>query len=497
MGVVRGAEQWTVEPLPDPGPGPPVEEPGPGPDLAALVGRVLAVLGFVIGARPIADNSFLTHLATGRLIVDGGSVPSVDPYSALAAGDPWTVQSWLVSVVYAALEAGPGPSAIRVGHGLAAVAVVAGLWALVAPARSLVVRAGLTGLVLVIGTFLWSPRPLLVGLVGLVVVLLAAAGRLGPWWLVPVFWVWANSHGSFVLGGGLTVLIAVGAAIDDRRLPRRDLTLVAAASLGSLAAMAGPLGWRVLWFPLHLLARGDALDNVAEWTSPTFRGPVERAYLVLLVVLVVAASRRAPWRSLLPAIVFFVSGLLAVRNLGPAAVVMVGLLAPSLDGWLGEIDGSVRSSALRLGGAAMIVVGLAVAAVTATAPALALDDYPEAEVDWLAERALVADPEVLVAHRDLVGNYLHLRFGAEARVFVDDRFDFHPAGVLEDHADLLGAGDHAEIVARNRFDVVLWEADTPFHRWLEDDAGWRIALADDDWVVACRTDGVAAVRCRD
>ncbi|MEL7209329.1 MAG: hypothetical protein AAGK32_14020, partial [Actinomycetota bacterium] len=213
-----------------------------GPDLARAVGLILAALGFVIGARVVADNSFLTHLATGRLMLEGRSVPTVDPYSWVAAGEAWTVQSWLASLIYAVLESTAGPWAIRWLNGLLGTLVVAGLWWLTDTVRSLLVRTGLVGLVLVIGTFLWPPRPLLFALVGVVLVLLVADGRLAPPWLVPVFWMWANTHGSFVLGGGLLFLLAVGAAIDHGRPPRAELRALAWATAGAVVAMANPLG---------------------------------------------------------------------------------------------------------------------------------------------------------------------------------------------------------------------------------------------------------------
>ncbi len=34
----------------------------------------------------------------------------------------------------------------------------------------------------------------------LTVTLLVAEGGLSPWVLVPVFWIWVNTHGSFPLG---------------------------------------------------------------------------------------------------------------------------------------------------------------------------------------------------------------------------------------------------------------------------------------------------------
>ena len=77
----------------------------------------LALVGFVVAAGVMTDNSLLTHIATGRLILDTGQVPSVDPYSRFGAGQDWTVQSWLVSVIYAALDRLAGPAAIRTFHG--------------------------------------------------------------------------------------------------------------------------------------------------------------------------------------------------------------------------------------------------------------------------------------------------------------------------------------------------------------------------------------------
>ena len=41
---------------------------------------VVVLAGALIGARPLRDNSFFTHLATGRLILAEG-MPTADPYS--------------------------------------------------------------------------------------------------------------------------------------------------------------------------------------------------------------------------------------------------------------------------------------------------------------------------------------------------------------------------------------------------------------------------------
>jgi hypothetical protein len=463
--------------------------------LASAVGFVLAVVGFAVGSRTIGDNSFLTHLATGNLILETRAVPRVDPYSLLAAGESWTVQSWLVSFVYASLDVTLGGWSIRVLHGLAGMAIVWGMWRLVSPADQLVTRVLLVGTTVLVGTFLWPPRPLLVGLVATVVLLQVIQGQRPPWWLVPVFWVWVNSHGSFVLGGGLIGAVMVGAAIDERRIPRAEVRLLAIAGIGCLLGAINPLGPRLLWFPLHLMSRREALDGVAEWTSPTFRSPVELLYLSLLGLIVLAASRGAPWRAVLPSIVFFAAGLTAVRNLGLASLVVIALLAPSLRGLVGTVDGSLRGAMPRMVAAVGSALLVVLTATVATTSPIDVDDYPVAEIRWLDDRDLVAASDVRLAQRDLVGNYLTLRYGAEANAFMDDRFDFHPLQVITDHNDLLLGGDAGEVVDRNGFDVMLWAKPSPLRRWVDTAPDWDVVLDGDKWFVACRTTSAVYPRC--
>lgn len=464
-------------------------------DLARSTGWILALVGFIVGARVITDNSFLTHLATGNLILEQGSVPTVDSYSYLANGEGWTVQSWLVSIVYAVLDATAGGWSIRLLNGFGGAAITLGLWKLVSPARQLLTRVCLVSLALLIGTYLWPPRPLLVGLLATIVVLQVIQGQRPRWWLIPLFWIWVNSHGSFVLGCGLLGAVMVGAAIDDRRIPWDEVRLVAWGGAGCLAALISPLGWRLLWFPFHMMSRSEALERVSEWASPTFRSPVEQLFLLLLGLIVVAATRGARWRSLVPALVFFIAGLMAVRNLGLASLVIVALVAPALEGLPGSIDGALRGRLPRMiavvAACGLIVAGLGVA-TTATVD---VEDYPLDEIDWLEERSLIATEGVRLAQRDYVGNYMTLRFGTEARVFMDDRFDFYPQEVIDDHNGLLLGGDFAEIVGRNEFDVVMWATETPFRRWLNTADDWEIVVDGESWFVACRTTSPAYGRC--
>ncbi|MDP1804033.1 MAG: hypothetical protein Q8K72_02600, partial [Acidimicrobiales bacterium] len=170
------------------------------PSLGAAVGFWLVAGAVAIGMRPLADNSFLTHLATGRLILERGAVPSSDPYTFTALGEPWVVQSWLASWLYATVEALVGATGLRLLMGAVAAGLVAVAWRLTRPAASVVARLGIGVLFVGVGAGLWAERPLMLGLLALAAVVLVAEGGLDARWLVPIGWLWVNVHGSFPLG---------------------------------------------------------------------------------------------------------------------------------------------------------------------------------------------------------------------------------------------------------------------------------------------------------
>ena len=61
---------------------------------------------------------------------------------------------------------------------------------------------------------------------------------------------------------------------------------------GMLLGAVGPLGPRVLLFPVELLSRQELLAQVIEWQAPTFDTTSQRAVLVQLVLAIVLLARR-------------------------------------------------------------------------------------------------------------------------------------------------------------------------------------------------------------
>jgi hypothetical protein len=170
---------------------------------------------------PISDIDFWWHIATGRTIVQQGEVPVDDPFGMYPDPDParrdgYLRSQWLGQVVFYLTfdRLGlTGVVALRTGLLVACLALV------YARCRLNAVKPGPAWVVLLLTAALLTgftgERPQLLSFLfaGLLFLILDGA-RGGSWrWLLPLpllGLLWANSHGGFILGTALVVLVCLG-----------------------------------------------------------------------------------------------------------------------------------------------------------------------------------------------------------------------------------------------------------------------------------------------
>lgn len=459
--------------------------------LGSIIYLLMLTWAAAIASFPLNDNSFFTHLATGRIILDEGAVPSTDPYTFTAHGLPWTVQSWLASVAYAGAERLGGDVGLRVVVLATFMTAATVLWKLTSPARSIVVRVLLLSVSVLICTGLWSERPYMIGVIGVGVVWLALEGRVRPWSLVPLMWLWVNTHGSWLLALVLVAATVTGGAIDRRTLgaseliPKPERKVVRGVVLGMLLGIIGPLGLRAMTFPVRAFGKSDVFAEIIEWRSPTYRSIAEQAFLALVTITVLLLVRKGSWRLTLPAVAFAVGGIYAQRNIVMAVVVLLAAAASSAP-QIGSLRAKDRPS---LGGAATAFAGvvlLAVGAAAIFAPALptgALGGYPARALAWTAAH----DAGAPLAASASTGNLLEVLDGAERLVFIDDRVDMFPTEVFQDSLQLTrGASSWAQVLDGYGLDVAVFSRDSAVSSLLAADGDWAVVYSDSLSTVACR-----------
>jgi hypothetical protein len=463
------------------------------PRLESLFVATLVLFAFRLGVRPIGDNSMFTHLRTGVDTVAGRGIPRTDPYSFTALGHRWVVQSWLPEWTYG-WAARLGGFRLVVFEQALLSAGLALLIVRLARAGS-PLRTALAGAIAIgAGAGYWSPRPLLFGLICMSLLLTVVERRRNPWLLVPLVWLWVQSHGSFPLGLAWLGARAVGEWLDWRAWPDETMRYVGGFVGGLAVSVINPLGSSPLVFPLTVVGKRDAFIAILEWRSPDFQTLPGRFSLVFLALALALLIRsRVSWRDLVPVVAFLVASLVASRNVPVAAIV----LAPVLGRALRRPEGTPRPrstvtvtlpppTGLRLNRAlsATISAGFVLfgASIWLTKP-LQLTAYPQSAVTFLHDNGLLATSHRL-AHQDFVGNYITLRYGRKARVFVDDRYDMFPVAVSRDYRELLkGRAEALAVLDRRGVDVVLWHRDLALATILSASDRWQQVFRRGDWVV--------------
>ncbi|HEX8969547.1 MAG TPA: hypothetical protein VF937_16810, partial [Chloroflexota bacterium] len=163
------------------------------------------------------DPDYGWHLRTGQLIAEQHAVPRTDPFSFTATGNAWNDHEWLTELGMFVLQQQVG----YVANVLAFGALMA-LTGLVMFRTCRVWGVGeLTSIALVLWAFGMSlpsagVRPqtitrLLLAVTALVLTIYLRGGsRRWLWVLPPLFALWSNLHGGFVIGLGLLGLSVLG-----------------------------------------------------------------------------------------------------------------------------------------------------------------------------------------------------------------------------------------------------------------------------------------------
>jgi hypothetical protein len=463
------------------------------PGLELLFTLTFALIGWDVGIGRLGDNSFFWHLRTGELILDHG-IPHTDPYSFTAHGTTWVAQSWLAELLYGALDRSFGAFSIRVLGGILGVLIATLAFRLALRKCRDRIRATLLTLAALAGVYtLWSQRPLLFGLVLLLVLLWivevpdSIVGRHPFVWLPVLFWLWANVHGTFALGFLYLALHLLGRWLDGSRpWEGRERQHAIGALIAFAVLFVNPYGAALVTFPIELLSRGDILNHVVEWRSPDFRQKFGYVYAVWIVVMIVAFSRgahRVSRRDLLVSIPFLLLGFWALRNVGIAPLVILPIAAAAL-----SVDEQRADDRRPIGwvlAAILVVAAVGVGAQAAGKPDFAFGDEPVQAMHAIEQQGLLGRH---IFNNDGWGGYIILQHWPRQHVFLDDRFDMYPRAVITDYLDISGTTTRWEkLLDKYHVDAVLVRKGSPLAVLLAASTHWRRTHIDKLAVVYVRT----------
>ena len=443
------------------------------------------VFGWATGISKLSDNSFLWHLRTGEYILDHG-IPHHDVFSYTAPGTKWVAQSWLAELTYAVLYRSVGGVGIRlfVGAVGAAIGILTYRLAL-RLVRDRMVACGLTVATLAGIYTVWSERPLLVGVLFLLVLLWVVevpdsiVGR-HPLVVVPVLmWLWANTHGTYQLGFAYLGLHLLGRWFDGAPpWLGRERRLLTGAGIAFALVFVNPYGVELVTFPIALLSRGDILSHIVEWKSPDFRDMWGIALGIWIVVFLVALSRgrhRVTRRDLVVAVPMLLLALWAVRNVAVAPLIGLPVVARAFardEEKPSDVSGTLVAAAISV----LVVAAVAMGYQATTEKTFDNATFPVRAMEYVQHHEGFG---TRLLTNDAAAGYVILHFSPEQKVFIDDRYDMYPTSVIYDYFKL-SSGKPGWDAVLDRYDVetIVWKRDTPLASLLDESSAWKRVYRD-------------------
>jgi hypothetical protein len=484
------------------------------------------VLVFGMAARVPVDSDLWWHLRAGQANLEQGRPVLVDLFSHTRFGEDWTNHSWLAQIIlYVAFMVG--------GH-----LALAGLVAALAAASLGLVYAQMEGhpilgafilvLAAAVAAPVWSPRPqmfslMLFAALGYLLDLYRRGGRDRLWLVPPLFILWSNLHGGYVLGLLLIAATAAGMAFDrlfgsadPATLPWGKIARLASwGILGGLVVVANPNGLAMWAIPFRTVGVGVLRELISEWASPDFHEITQQPFLWMLFLTLgsAALSRRRPSGIDLFAVFGFAYlSLIARRNFGPFALVAAPVLSRHLPevlsplvekferwvmGWKKVLRNDLQQAApLQISPRVRKALNLAILAflsgaaflklLVVTSPQLVsghIDSvYPAAATRWIEEN----HPPGKIFNDYNWGGYLTW-FLRDYPVFVDGRTDLYDDELLRSYLTAVrGESGWEEILVANRVNLVLVQQQAVLARELARSPAWQAAYQDENAAVYLR-----------
>jgi hypothetical protein len=469
--------------------------------LPLCVGAAAYLLLLFTGDALLQDSDTFWQIKVGQWIIDHHAMPTSDFYSLTKFGTPWISNAWLSQVLYATAYSHWGWAGPVI---LAALAIAAALAILVRlldayfePAHSILLA--MLALMLSWNHLLARPHvlvlPVMVAWVG--AMMSSADRRTYPsFFLLPLIGLWANLHGSFVLGLVLIAPIALEAvwsAAPERRIALGARWMIFGA--GALAASCcTPYGWNTLLAAVRILDLGHILSVISEWKPADFSSfglfegcllglmgfafyrrvvlSVPRILLLLLLIHMALSHMRS-----IEAFGFLFPLVLAKPLAGPKTA--VDALAPRLkEFW----------SLPYIPGLTMIVIAAGMWASTLSYTAhhdfsFGKTQTPEAAVDVLKQHQAKR-----VFNSYELGGYLIAR---DVRPFIDGRAELYGETFAMDYFNAVGglrADELLRLLGEYQIDATLLVPTSPASHLLDHLPGWKRLYADDTAVIHVRAD---------
>jgi hypothetical protein len=426
--------------------------------LAVIALVPLIVIFFLL---PVLPNDYWWYIRLGDEIITSRAVPAIESYSYTQAGDPKINHSWLSSVIFSVLNSLGGIHLTLIVAALLLLLTYYLLWRLMLDTKLDIRWASFLLMLIEIPSIMnWGMRPQLFTFP----LFVGSLSILWHWeknqkdylWGLPLLMLlWANLHGSFILG-----FLLVGAALVFGKRDRKKvlLTLVAMA----LVVLINPRGIGAWSFVLFSMQNASIQNFVTEWQPPVNQGLLRNFFFgwyLLFMLLAGLSSRKLSSLEWVWVLGFGWMAFSASRYDIWFLFIIAPLSAFLLAGILKEPQNApsqIPAMNIILGMILFILPLLLFPSVRSTwmpdPPSVYADSTPIEAAAWLKDHPELPDP----IWADMSFESYLLYALPERPVWIDPRFEVYPPEHWQDYVDVRNGLWYWEyILNENQINVLL------------------------------------------
>jgi hypothetical protein len=492
------------------------------PTAVSLLRYSRALVFFIIAIADVgrwADPDLWGHIRFGQLALALGQAPVRNPYSYSAPGFLWRDPEWLAEALLALSFDSLGIVGLKLmKFGCTAVTVL--LMALAAAETRASVRIQLLVLtvagVALIPMMQFRPQLFTFMLLSALMLLLARDSFRAPaaslWLAVPIFALWANTHGGVAAGFAALALYMGVRGLEDLaggRGLRPSIRLGAVTLACAVATLVNPYGVGN-WIVVERAIRNPMTRAIiSEWQPLVFKmvqqwhespgTALNFAVVIALPLALAVCFAIRPRGGDLPlvaiAALMALGAYLSVRNMALAVIAAVAPLCRHAGLVLGKTRfGDPAAVEPRRASNEIMVTALALLIVLQSGlfsrTLIVRFGIPKGAVDFMQMHELRGN---LLCDFSW-GDYLIWRMAPGSKVFIDGRYDFaYPMRVISDYFDFkFDRPRAATVLDAYPHDYVLITPASPVRELMERRLDWRLIYSDSDALLFARANSAAA-----
>lgn len=466
---------------------------------------VLLTMSLIPDKGLLNDGDTGYHIRAGELMLDTFTLLRLDPYSFITPQLPWTAHEWLAEIFMAIAHRLAGLSGVVVFYALLlAVTYYTIVKVLKAQGHNALTAVTATIVILSASTVHWLARPHIFSLLFIILWchLLECYESRGKdrLYLLPLLMLgWVNLHGGYIIGFVLTGIYLAGNLLlrftdtsewhsGGRERSRRYATIL---GLSAGTALFNPFGWKIFLFPFKLVFDRYLMDHVMEFLSPNFHEQPLFKCMLLVVILILALSRKRVTVIHLTLILFFTNmALTSVRYIPLFAMIVVPIILRYLNVDLGDnvsgvrqflrkritvissMDGNARGFFWPL---AVVVVVLVQLWSGTIVHGFDPKKKPVAAIEFLKKEHVSGR----MFNNDEFGDVLIYMAHKEYKVFFDGRSDMYGSEIMKKYYSVIAFSPGWEkILDSYGIDWVFFDTDSVLVRHLTSRPDWKLIYSD-------------------